>query len=98
MSKLTKKNISEAIKLYQSGISQSTIGKLFGVSGQIVGRYIRSSGIETCVGGYNQTRSEIKEKHAEILARFNRSESLSSIAKALNMSTSGVDYVVKKYS
>lgn len=98
MAKLKPKDISKAIALYNAGASQKEIGLILGVSGQIVGRYIKDAGIETCVGGYNEKRSQVQEKHEEILLRYSRGESKNAIAKAMKMSVSGVCYVIEKFS
>lgn len=98
MKKITSKDISKAIALYEAGASQQEIGLILGVSGQLIGRYIRSAGIETCIGGYNEKRSQIKNKHLEILRRYERGESKNAIARSMKMSVSGVTYAIEKKS
>jgi DNA-directed RNA polymerase specialized sigma subunit len=96
MKKLTNKDIEKAIALYNIGISQKQIGAMLGVSGQLIGRYLRSNGIETCAGGWNEKRSAIKAKHEEMIARAGKGESMNAIARAMKMSVSGVAYVLQK--
>ncbi len=89
-------DIQKAIKMYQAGVSQKDIGKILGVSGQLISRYLRESGIETCIGGYNEPRSKVESKHQEVIARYRRGETRSAIARAMNMSASGVAYIINK--
>lgn len=98
MKRLTKKDITKAIALHEAGASQSEIGLIFGVSSQAIGKHLRSNGIETCAGGYNEKRSLIKAKHEEIIKRHSRGESKNAIARAMKMSVSGVTYAIEKFS
>lgn len=97
------KTISEnkkytAIELYKLGYSQAKIGEKLGFSEQNVSKILRQSGIETCVGGYNESRSSIKKKHDKIIGLIQKGYSINAIARKMKMSAAGVHYVVSKLS
>ncbi|NJL64532.1 MAG: hypothetical protein HC903_25290 [Methylacidiphilales bacterium] len=63
MKRISEEQKYTAIELYKLGYSQAKIGEKLGFTGQAIGKILRKSKIETCVGGYNEARSDIQEKH-----------------------------------
>lgn len=99
MTKINETQKLEIIKLYVVGnLSQKEIGKMYGVSGQLVSKILRNKGCETNRGGWREKKSAIEERHRKILRLHASGNSLHKIAAKMEMTASGIKYVVDKYS
>ena len=98
MAKINETQRIEIVKLYVVGnLSQKEIGEMYGVSGQMVSKILRSKGCETNRGGWRDKKSVIEARHRKILRLYASGNSLHKIASIVKMSAQGVKYVVDKY-
>lgn len=96
--KFSEQDLKLIEKLNKQGYSQNQIGQKFGVSGQYISRILRKTlNAETNVGGFCEPRSKIKEKHQKVLELWGSGQNFTQISATMNLSYSGVKYIVQKY-